>query len=741
MGEGDKHRPQVRGDPSAYARYLQGMDASMRQKVALTAAHLLATGTIADMGMGSATGSEALAALYPQLEVIAIDLDETAVAMASRRYRRPNLHFVRADIATQVFADGSLDGIFDSSVLHHVTSYNGYDEKAAASALAAHARQLRPGGMLIVRDFVKPGAGTVLLDLPDNDGTGQAEFQCSTARLFEHFSGCFRALAARPGFAYERLAPPFTPPLADGWQRFRTRRDLACEFVLRKDYRHDWLLEAKEEYGVFSQPDFERIFAELGLRRLASVPLRNPWIVRHRFTGHFVLRDAQGRELEDPATNYLIVGEKVATGAGVAIAETRRLPPLGFLQLESVRDLRDGTLRDLVRRPNVTIDILPWFSLAGEHFVLARMSYPRPLLAVEREGDRPLDESTPPTYVSEPLSVIQTDKPLGLTVEEALLARAGIVAGNVRGMLPGQHYYPSPGGILEEVQAVLVEIAPLLVNERIGNTSGFDSAGRIRAIELCQLLRAAQVGGLPDARLANNAYDLLARMKADPGPWIGDAVDLADRPQPDPAMELDELLRRPPRRRFQAAPAGARAGFLDLVCAEFSETNAAGKEVAWRTLEYVLPHAFSRNSLSCALLRRSGGEVWLGVVDDDFPAAQCFNGNSRLLVAPAWRLPQDVRGMRAAQAFLREHLRVELAVDCGQLWPLGGAYYPTPGLTPEVVFPFAVEVLDADPGPVPLCWCRLAEWVEKRATIRDGHLLTIVWRAAHALGLLGPTTP
>jgi hypothetical protein len=57
-----------RGDGSAYDRYLAGMDASMRQKVALTAAHLLGRGRVADMGMGSGAGTAALAALYPELE-------------------------------------------------------------------------------------------------------------------------------------------------------------------------------------------------------------------------------------------------------------------------------------------------------------------------------------------------------------------------------------------------------------------------------------------------------------------------------------------------------------------------------------------------------------------------------------------------------------------------------------------------------------------------------------------------
>jgi ubiquinone/menaquinone biosynthesis C-methylase UbiE len=112
----------TRGARDAYQRYLAGMDASMRQKVALTAAHLLCRGRVADMGMGSGAGSQALAALYPQLEVVGVDVDPTMVALARERYALPNLSFVVGDVATQVFDDATLDGVFDSSVLHHVTT-------------------------------------------------------------------------------------------------------------------------------------------------------------------------------------------------------------------------------------------------------------------------------------------------------------------------------------------------------------------------------------------------------------------------------------------------------------------------------------------------------------------------------------------------------------------------------------------------------------------------------------------
>ncbi len=125
-----------RGARDAYERYLAGMDASMRQKIAMTAAHLLCRGRVADMGMGSGAGSHALAALYPQLEVIGVDVDPTMVELARGKHALPNLSFVVGDVATRVFDDGTLDGIFDSSVLHHVTTFGGYDHENAARALA-----------------------------------------------------------------------------------------------------------------------------------------------------------------------------------------------------------------------------------------------------------------------------------------------------------------------------------------------------------------------------------------------------------------------------------------------------------------------------------------------------------------------------------------------------------------------------------------------------------------------------
>jgi SAM-dependent methyltransferase len=727
---------QSRADRGAYERYLAGMDASMRQKVALTAAHLLAVGRVADMGMGSGAGSDALAALYPRLDVIGVDVDPVMTTLARAKYPRENLLLVVGDIAAPVCRAETLDGIFDSSVLHHVTSYKGYRKANATDALAVQAEQLKPHGVLIVRDFVDPGPGLVLLDLPDDDGDDSSDPRtCSTARLFERFSREFRILSDAPGFAFEEVQPP--PRVR--WRRYRLPRTLAAEFVLRKDYRRDWESEVKEEYTYLTQAGFEEAFARLGLRVLASTPIRNPWIVRKRFIGRFELRDAEGGPLEFPPTNYLIAGEKVPAGEGVRFREGAAAPPLGFLQVEHHRHRTTGRVRDLVRRPNPTVDVLPWFEEHGDLIVLARMSYPRPILS-SRAASPALDGSRAPGYVTEPLNVVQADRPLGDTVEEALAAGARLAAASIRGMRVGATYYPSPGGILEEVRSMLVEVEPVFVEAPLHGLSGFSTSGRVRALEARQLLRAAQVGGLPDARVELNVYELLLQHGRDPGPWIGETLALSDAGPPPEACSVASLMAQPARRAFGRATAADSPSFLELRCAVFEELDASAAVVSSRPLELVVPRPLGTNTVATAPLWRHGAEVYLGMDDDDLPAAQSFNGSSALLVAPAWRLPASIASSTPARAWVRRRLEEEYGLACGEMWDLGGPYYPSAGLTPEAVFPLAVEVTGRTTAGRPLRWLKLADAVAGRALLRDGHLRVVALRAAHAVGVLAPPT-
>lgn len=697
----------------------------MQQKVALTAAHLLGVGRVADMGMGSGSGSEALAALYPGLHVTGVDVSEEMVSLARERFDLPNLDFELGDIATQVFPKDSLQGILNSSVLHHVTSFGDYDHTAAGRALEAQVPQLGDHGVLIVRDFLDPGEGPVWLELPTTDGDdGDDPGTCSSAALLRRFATEFRSLHATPGFALEDLGPTEA-----GWHRFALDHRMAVEFILRKDYRRDWVAEVKEEYTYFTQARFEAEYARLGLRVLASSPIRNPWIVRNRYVDKFRLRTPGGEALELPATNYVIVGERVPAGLGVRMQAGPPEAAADFLTLSHYRH-QDGAVMDLVSRPHLTVDAIPWFEDDDELFVLARMSYPRPILTAAASAA--LDGSTPPGWVTEPLTVLAGDEPLGQTIEQALQERAGVEPERIASMEPGSTLLPSPGGLREEVRSMLVRIEPQYVEVDVPAVSGFSTSGRVGAIEARQLLRAAQVGGLPDARLEINVYDLLRRRGRDAGPWIGDTLDLPDRDRVDNVGGLDDL-RRPSRRMFSPAPPEESRGFLSLECRRFDELDREGTVVASRELEFVTPQPLSARTISTALLRRMDGTVYIGLDDDDLPAAQCIRGNSELWVVPAWRLPHDIAGPSAGVTFVRERLLKEYGVTFEDSAWLGGRYHPSTGATPEVVHPLALEVSSIRTGLRPLTWVPVHALVRAPGWLADGHLRIAVERCAHLL--------
>ena len=301
-------------------------------------------------------------------------------------------------------------------------------------------------------------------------------------------------------------------------ERYRLDNRHATEFLLRKDYRVDFESEVLEEYTYFTQARFEAEYAHLGLRLLASFPIRNPWIIKERFVGRCELRTVDGRPLEWPATNYLIVGERVPPTEGVLFEMGTAKATTGFLVSHVFKNRATGELRNLVRRPGTTVDIVPWFAKDGGIFVVARKGHPRPVLQA-RGLAKAIDGGSPVGYVTR--LAIQSDKPLALTVEEALQDSASIEPRDIVSLAVAGSYYPSPGGIVEEVRAVHVEIEPHFTTRSSRNNSGFTSSGRVLAIDAQQVLRAAQVGALPDARLEVNVYALLLRLGGGFGPWMG----------------------------------------------------------------------------------------------------------------------------------------------------------------------------------------------------------------------------
>ncbi len=758
----NEYAKQDRGSLSEYEEYFAGMDASMQQKIALTTAHFPAHGRIADMGSGSGSGTFDLARLYQGLQLVGVDINPVTVEYSQNHYTAENLSFTVGDIAENVFAQNALDGILDSSVLHHVTSFNNYDIQQIVKTLKNQVAQLKQGGVLIIRDFVVPDEAErqVFLDLPTADGKDSGDTgEISTAALFEVFARDFRSsLNMNSAVSYQKhicLRPNFA--------RFQITMRTAAEFVLRKDYRDHWSPELIEEYTYFSQRDFENEFRANDLRIVVSMPLWNPWIVENRFAGKFYLSDLSGKSLTFPPTNFLIVGEKVSVGEGIQLSEPEavatgfQLSEPGavatglssggktFLNLKAYRHKETNQIYELAERPNQTIDLLPWFETEnGQIFVLAKKDFPRPIVNAQKTRKN-LNCAEFSGYLTEPISAI-ADLGFGISdlqkpktkdqkpIFEILEKRANLSAKEILEISAPVFYFTSAGGIDERVESFLVKIVPFeKPSQVIENYTHFKSAGCVRELDALQVLRASHVGGMFDARLEINIYRLLRKLNRSASAWIGAGVKPTVQ---NLSVKIEEKIEVERREAFEPVEL-TKNSFLKLEKSEFIETDSANNEISKATFEYVVPQTLSKNTVAAIPFFQTESEMLVGIELRDLPAPQRFTGNSRILCVPAWRLPFEVEHKFDLEPFLQAKFPRDFNVSVKQSWELGGSYFTSAGITPEIVYPLAVELGAESLGKTDLKFFSLKDLLAYCDQIQDAHLLILLNRLAHSLGYLG----
>lgn len=503
---GETYASQDRGDASAYEAYYAGMDKTAQGKRASASVHL-PTGPgkkIADMGMGSGKASYLQAMLESSTKIVGVDINPTAVEYARGAYALPNLEFRQGDIEQMVFPPESLSGILNSSSLHHVHSFNGYDKSRVRNAIANQVRQLETGGVLVIRDFVVPDEGLVVFELPNGESGENPD-----AELLVKFSKTARALApeADRGFFLEEL------DAGEGCRRFLVEARYAAEFVLRKDYQSDWDTEILEEYGYFTQSEFERAFEEEGLRVVMSKPFRNPWIVRNRFRGKYRAFRQNGEEVDFFSTNYVIVGEKVGKDMGVRLREKTpvALSGDGYLSFSRFRDLETGKVYDCVRRKGEVADLFPYAMRNGRPHVMLKTGAPRPMLGVVDRGNPNVDRAYYSGYVTEPVAVAAEVADLSRRTSERLSEALGSSIVPDSGVA-GPSYYPSPGGIDERVVSKFFEVGETGEGKELSAWGNFTSGGKTKFMDAQEVLRVAQTGGLPEARTELAAYALLKKL-------------------------------------------------------------------------------------------------------------------------------------------------------------------------------------------------------------------------------------
>lgn len=704
---------QDRGGKQDYRQYLEAMDAISIEKVASASVFFAPEkgNVLVDVGMASGTSTAILAGLFPDLQVIGVDINPKMVEIARKQYQLPNLSFRMDDgEALDSFEKDSVDGFFNCSAIHHITSYNGYDTNRALNTLRRQSELLKERGILVVRDFVKPEEKEVILELSATGGGNVP----SDSDLLLLFAKTARSLAPaiEQGFPVEELEPQ-----KEGKRRFRLFYTDAVEFIRRKDYYGNWDIELQEEYGYLTQREFEDLFRSLGLRIILSAPIYNPWIIENRYKGRFVLYDLSGKEIGFPPTNYLIAGEKVSTGKDIRLVRHLPLLETPYLNFVSFRHKETGQIYDIVKRPEQVTDFLLYSREGNRLTVLARHGYPRPL-ANFRTGLTVIDGKYFGGYIPEGLAIGTTDN-----IEQQLKERFGIGEEQYAGIEQSLSYYTSPAGICEKVNAFLVALKekPDCVFPLRNGIPGFQDFGSLQPYDAAQLLNTAQTGALAEARLELNIYRLFQLYLISLPKWLGEKITVKEETSLS-TVTLPDLLKRHTELFIQSENP---AGFLSVGRAHFMETGAWNSKVA---LEYVYPASFSANTLITFPVCRVSGHIFVGLEVRDLPVPQLFGGNSSLITVPAWRLLKEIGDFSALYRYMEE-LKIGRS-SVIRYFRLGEKYFPSVGITPEQVYPYVVWLNEPDDS---LAWVDLEELYTHAGQLEDAHLLICLYRLKHAL--------
>lgn len=147
----------------------------------------IAVETVIDLAGGSGRIARALATTY---DVTVCDLSRPMLEQA----RRHGLEGLQVDAIALPVRDDSIDGIVVADAYHHLV--------APATVLAEVSRVLRPGGVLVVRDFNPATVRGKGIELAERILRWPCEFRTPEALAADLEEAGFEALVLDGGFEY-----------------------------------------------------------------------------------------------------------------------------------------------------------------------------------------------------------------------------------------------------------------------------------------------------------------------------------------------------------------------------------------------------------------------------------------------------------------------------------------------------------------------------------------------------------
>jgi len=747
-------------DETGRQRRVVDLEEFFWQKASLISAHfLLPSGsTVIDMGCGSGEVTYLFAWLNPLIQVIGLDRDEHQVKRARKKYQLPNLSFRIGDMRISEFDDDSVDGIINSNVFHEVFSEYNCDPFEVSGVIEAQVKKLRVGGSMLVRDYMLPMEDEyVLLNLSTeaHQDTGTDIEKMSDADLLIDYSQTARPLQnGCEGFFLEELRDDDDDDDIEDedreektFRRFRLLHKWALEFIHRKDDRESWLNDLETELLFFNYQDYRREFTKLGMRMSYSAPYRNPWVVRNQYSERFQLFREDGTKMQMPATNYFIVAQKADAGQSL-ILEERRVSQEEASQVKifTVRNNATGELHEYARRPGEYCDLIPYrVTDDGRLLVYVRTGFPRPLVNAVSRGCCNLDDKRWSGHLIEPIvmdtsGLSENGDDNKIQIMDYVEAHVGLKIQNKNSFYVGPTFYPAPDQIDEAIEPVFMEVKRPLktmwpIEMSKDNKNNFSISGSIMELDAAEIIRASQVGLLPEPRLEVHMLDLMRRYGVKPPSWIGETMPQVGKPyQKD--VDIEEIL--DDDNEEGAADFGEeRLGYAHLrpmksIFVEEGQVGGSARGMTSSNVEFIVTEDGIENiALVLPVTRGWDNGLLVALEPQMLPVPERFGGKGKILTAPSFIFPKDVKSVEDAKQFIASKFFVEK----DRVGQLGESYFTHTGITPQRVYPFIVA--DA-PEASTVKWTytstKRLDWLMYGGERMSGDLLKAIARTHMAMG-------
>jgi SAM-dependent methyltransferase len=699
----------------------------------LIAAHFLLPddALILDIGCENGGLTEAIAKLCPRHRFIGVDRNKQVVERASKKYEHiENLSFQVASADSLPFADSSLDGIVNSRILGDVYSQSGYREDAVRDALRDQFRALRPEGMMIIYDYAKaPDDEFMLLEFPTlqrgNKITGQPFKKTKGDRDAEDliwFAENARPKQARgcEGFFLEELSPrfPYT-------RLFRLPAKWAFEFIIRKENMDDIKAHIAREHAVFTDMDYFRELQSLGGRVLYSTPWQNPHTLKARFIDNFRLYRDDGTNAGFPATGKLVTIQKMQNRKSLMLHELRSTKKEAeHLQVQTVRDEKTGALIDVVERKEPTADFIPYsINPDGRIKIYLHFAAPKcvsntvPRLGTNIDGKRWSGHIISPLKM--PISKLDNllDGSRG-ELARTMMKETGLKPSVSADIEEGPKGYPSPDMISEMLRTYFVEVqsgqTPKCMAKLFEDRKGFSTVGEIRELDAQDVLRAINVGFIPNGWLEIQISDLLRRHDVEPQSWMGLDLPIANEmPPADKILRADDILAQIEDKSDDDesdSEEGSEANSGKALWAKDERfkrvKGSAGKMRTVRSLfidegmvdgrmeglassdaEFAIAEGETVNKAVIMPLARSfSGNVMMGFELEELPVPSRFGQTGKMINLPSMTLPREIKTIDEAKA----HIAEIFETTPEYVTQMGEGFFTNVDVTPQRIFYFAV---------------------------------------------------